>query len=49
MAAWIVLVVVIVGFWRLWFLPYGLERDFEALDKRLDLLEKKLEEIGRGK
>jgi hypothetical protein len=44
-ACWIVLVVVIVGFWRLWFLPYGLERDFDHLDKRLDQLEKRLEEM----
>ena len=49
MADWIILVVVVIGFWRLWFLPRGLERDFMALDERLDRLEKKLDrELGHN-
>jgi hypothetical protein len=44
MASWIVLVVVILGFWWLF---HGLQRDFIWLHGRLDQLEEKLEEIKR--
>jgi hypothetical protein len=44
MAAWIVLVVLVVCFWWLF---RGLQRDFTLLDGRLDRLEEKLEEIKR--
>jgi len=49
MLSWIILVVVIVGFGRLWFLPRGLERDFNLLDEKLNRLEQKLDrEIGHN-
>jgi len=44
MADWIVLAVLIVCFWWLF---RGLQRDFTLLDRRLDHLEEKLEEIKR--